>query len=877
MNIKTKQKRILAYLLALVMVVASLVGNGFTSSINMNVVHAADDEFYIEDGVLVAYFGADEYITIPDTVTEIGEEVFLENYDITSVTIPASVEKIGDRAFLGSLVEEVIFEGAMPEFGEEPFDCWMTVSFVVQTEEDADILRDVLSDLTEGYDYEITVVGGNEETDPEPEVPTLTIADDWTYEVVTIDGTEGYKVTGFTGNYTGSMNALNQKEVEIPAEYEGKPVLAIGKTQDIFGTLRNFPIFEVPAGVKAITIPDSVKVIEPEAFDGCQNLTAIDLANVETIGAAAFRNCGLTGEIEIPATLDLAWDGEEFSFAMCAGITAFKVADGHDTLSSNDGVLFNADGTVLIAYPLAKAGTEYAIPEGTTTVNAYAFKQNQSNKVCELMKVTFPETLTEVGEQAFQASGIEDLTISAGVAFDGHAFALNENLTTVTFAEGVTTIPESLLHGCENLVEVNLPSTLKTIEKGAFVRAKNLTEIELPEGLEVIGDSAFEGSSLTAITIPGSVKEIGALAFYMSKDLAEINFADGAETLNIGKYAFNTCQSLTKVTIPARVKVLEDGVFSMCLALTEIDMPEVTTLKNYVFSNTGFTSFDFSKVAPKVTVIGNGTFRYAPLKSAVLPENLASLGTCTFEECEDLESVVIPESVKITTVPTDTFWYCEKLHEINLPASIKSTEPCAFSGCGIDGDKALTINIANEEKNFKRSLFDCMPIKVGDDWDQYGTWNDTYTEFTFFEGMEEQFLGQDHTEEQTNAGFDNIDKESYNTNVTINTKATAALEATCACSSTGGGTYTASKANFNYKTTSSSGTAGSGTTTDGSGTTNNSGTTGSTTGSTTVNKSESKPANKPVATGDTTNVVVYVALFAASCAVLVSCRRKKVR
>ena len=48
---------------------------------------------------LVAYLGSDKAITIPSSVTYIGESAFGSCHGLTSVSIPSSVTSIGDRAF----------------------------------------------------------------------------------------------------------------------------------------------------------------------------------------------------------------------------------------------------------------------------------------------------------------------------------------------------------------------------------------------------------------------------------------------------------------------------------------------------------------------------------------------------------------------------------------------------------------------------------------------------------------------------------------------------------------------------------------------------------------------------------------------------------
>ncbi len=55
--------------------------------------------FYIENGVLSKYDGNGGAVTIPSTVTVIGESAFSYKGNITSVTIPSTVISIGRKAF----------------------------------------------------------------------------------------------------------------------------------------------------------------------------------------------------------------------------------------------------------------------------------------------------------------------------------------------------------------------------------------------------------------------------------------------------------------------------------------------------------------------------------------------------------------------------------------------------------------------------------------------------------------------------------------------------------------------------------------------------------------------------------------------------------
>lgn len=58
-----------------------------------------DDFLVVGDGILLAYRGSEEYVTIPDGVKQIGSEVFKGHSEIINVAVPESVTKICAEAF----------------------------------------------------------------------------------------------------------------------------------------------------------------------------------------------------------------------------------------------------------------------------------------------------------------------------------------------------------------------------------------------------------------------------------------------------------------------------------------------------------------------------------------------------------------------------------------------------------------------------------------------------------------------------------------------------------------------------------------------------------------------------------------------------------
>ena len=81
-----------------------------------------EQDFSIEDGVLVKYKGTAEHVMIPDTVTVIGKEAFDGCETIKIVVIPDSVIEIKPRAFYGCMnMTEIQIPDSVKKIGEGRF------------------------------------------------------------------------------------------------------------------------------------------------------------------------------------------------------------------------------------------------------------------------------------------------------------------------------------------------------------------------------------------------------------------------------------------------------------------------------------------------------------------------------------------------------------------------------------------------------------------------------------------------------------------------------------------------------------------------------------------------------------------------------------
>jgi len=184
-------------------------------------------------------------------------------------------------------------------------------------------------------------------------------------------------------------------------------------------------------------------------FHYCPSLTSVTLGtSVTSIGRYAFYYCYRLTSVTIPSSVTSIGDG---AFYACASLTAITVDALNSSYSSVDGVLFNANQTTLILYPVDKYDSSYTIPGSVTSIGNYAFAY------CPyLASVTIPNSVTSIGDYAFYyCSGLTDLTLGTSVTSIGDsAFLYCYRLTSVTFPSSVTSIGNSAFYYCSGLKTV---------------------------------------------------------------------------------------------------------------------------------------------------------------------------------------------------------------------------------------------------------------------------------------------------------------------------------------------------------------------------------------------------------------------------------------
>ena len=107
----------------------------------------------------------------------------------------------------------------------------------------------------------------------------------------------------------------------------------------------------------------------------------------------------------------------------------------------------------------------------------------------------------------------------------------------------------------------------------------------------------------------------------------------GYPVTSIGDSAFRNCNSLSSITIPNNVAIIQSNVFRSCYSLSSV------TISN------------------SVTIIQNSAFGYCySLPSITIPNSVTDIISSAFSSCYSLSSVTVPNNVAI--IQGSTFYYC---------------------------------------------------------------------------------------------------------------------------------------------------------------------------------------------------------------------------
>ncbi len=352
------------------------------------------------------------------------------------------------------------------------------------------------------------------------------------------------------------------------------------------------------AGCIATVIPDDVVSIGDYAFHGLTGLTSVVFPDLLTsIGEGAFGCTDLTS-VTIPA--NVTFIGKE-AFAQCTGLESITVhantppALGADAFADVDvSIPVIIPAGTLAAYQAAPGWIEFTnLVDGSTPIT---FADANVKAICV-------DNWSSNGELSYaQAALVTDL---------GELFKGNTSITSfdeLQYFTGLTSLGDSVFHGCQNLALVRIPNGVTSIGTGAFSDCGSLASIEIHRAVTAIGTGAFSGcSSLASIAVasdnriydsrndcnaiietatntlvagckntvvPYTITTIAGRAFYGCTGLT--SFVVPHPVAYIGAYAFYQCSGLTTLQLLCPLSFIDDYAFALCTSIDSLTL-EATT------------------------------------------------------------------------------------------------------------------------------------------------------------------------------------------------------------------------------------------------------------------------------------------------------------
>ena len=463
-----------------------------------------------EDGVLVSSDGnlllMDEEtgsLTIPETVTAIGEGAFTNLEGLKTIIIPSTVKRIEQNAFKNNTtLENVIIQEKKGEgleyIGSAAFSRCSNLKTINLPDTITTIESQCFRFCTQLSTIKLPV--------------NLTVLTAGSFQnctnLKTIELPQNLK------RLDGScLMGTALSKIKLPPNLSNiaGAALAITTLQEIDTSESNY--FEYKNGV--LYTKDFKTLIT-----AVSNVTNITMENkVETIKGYSFTYCNKLSTIHLTENVQNIEDGV-FTNSNLKGITVDPNNDYYMSDEKNN--LYSKDGTIL--YRLFDTGN-VTIRDGVKNIKLGAL-------ISGIKAIILPESYvgdTTSGWGTFPT--IEYLYLPKNVnSFNKLTYLNVKNIEVSKDNPYFQSINNEYIlskDGTElywvksDLTEVNIPESIETIKKYSLMQVK-AQEIELPEKIKKIETGILNGSNTKKITIESQISEINKAAFAGANNLSEV-------------------------------------------------------------------------------------------------------------------------------------------------------------------------------------------------------------------------------------------------------------------------------------------------------------------------------------------------------------------
>ena len=473
-----------------------------------------------------------------------------------------------------------------------------------------------------------------------------------------------------------------------------------------------------------LVIPESVTSIGDHAFQDCDSLTSVTFeegSQCTSIGKNAFCDCISLTSIIIPSSVTSIGAN---AFNLCTSLESITLPFVGATLNGTENTHFGYVFGGRSEYSkdnYVPSSLKTVVITGGTSIGEYAFQDCDS-----LISITIPSSVTSIGSWAFyKCYSLVEVCNKSSLDITKYVSAkhiiTDESDTAIKYEEDYIFLDNGtdvyLVKYVGYDTELILPNTYNgkeyAINQYAFYDNDKITSITIPSSVTSIGNYAFAYcNSLTSVTFEegSQLTSIGVDAFWYctkldyyeydnayylgnennnfvvlveakSKDITSCIINENTKVIMFS--AFRNCDGLTSIVIPSSVTSIDNYAFRGCTGLTSITIPSsVTRIGNYAFSGCiNLTNVIFEE-GSKLESIGGDAFNSCEsLTSITIPASVTSIGGSAFTGCGNITTVIFEDNSQLTSIGDDAFYNCTSLTSITIPASVIYIGDDAFYSC----------------------------------------------------------------------------------------------------------------------------------------------------------------------------------------------------
>lgn len=591
---------------------------------------AEDDRFRINGTTLTRYLGTDTFVSIPDTVTTIGEEAFSGNETLKSIEFPDTITRISYNAFKNcTALTNVILPDSVEKVGPGAFEgCTELTSVMIGKNvsswgsgvfTNCDSLAKITVDPANEYltYYNGALYNGN-----------MTLL----YQVLPAREGENYAMPDTVENIDtyAFWNLQNTKNVKISDQVAGIPRQAMASMGSVENVVIQNPTTSIGekalannVNLKQVVIPASVVNIDKKAFSGSSEMK-IYTSKSSTADTFGTKNkIPVIYEAEYPTDFMDSNAGLEEKPDVGDGPVDSTTTDtttttpGNQTTTDGDGNDTNqggddqqtqqdpsgfqsAEGYI---HPLDVPEPDNVI--GKTVIvagKAVVLMDNRKGQVYGIPGGVEADVVEDTQEENNNTS----ITVNVNIQQDESAekdsiaqrkFYKQKDLTSYEIDENIKTIGR-LAFAESGLKSIAIPENVTEIEYGAFMSCAGLSEVTIPDTVTEIGTKAFEGTAWLnswkkSEDADGDFLIVGdGILLAYRGDEAHVQIPDGVK--KIGSEVFKGHTEILDAAVPASVEKICAEAFRNCSSLTGLTGCEgLRTVVRGAFYGTQISEEDF--------------------------------------------------------------------------------------------------------------------------------------------------------------------------------------------------------------------------------------------------------------------------------------------